>query len=785
MATRTANLKRRARDPGARWRNPIAAIHRWQQRDRALPKLFITWYAGLSDAAHRALIAKYSLALLPQHLGGPSLTEPGEPAYLDDLRIRNPTLLLLGYQQVAHYSNNPGVGDDIMRTAAAGSPDTYLRNAAGQIQQITDTSSSPNITYNLLDYRKSQWLTAFLAACDAVLAQYSWDGLFLDNCTALWTAHTTINHGALRSALQRALVELRRRHPDKLFIGNCIERWPMLNGKMAENRPGDWAVELIPPFGATPRMDLAAQGGYTDENDPDLTTDMTAAHGYGAWFGAVKVAGAPYDPANALPWPPVFANYVTDYGVISYLQHRIDNGGTRLLNRSATLIGITNSQQLTFSGWFRRDVLNIEGDLLVGRTVGAPRFVINFATTNVVRVRYVDSDAGTEIFTYLTTAVVDDHEWHYVKVLVDMDLDEGSVTIDDVVETFFPHANTAPSLGGLAFDFANLTAWRIGGDHNTPFDMHNGGWADVIFDDSIISHPALSYNNGVPLDISGVMSGSNPSVAPKIKLFNQVAAEYQAGGANVNGSGGTFSNVLTAGAWTDVQGGSPSYGQNLVDNAGTRYLVHAATLTGVSDSTTMTLSGWVKRNAIGVAHYLISSKAAASKLAVNFTAQNALHVRYVTEGNAILDFTSSLVVADTSRHYVKVTLDLNSDNGVVRIDGVSETITLSENTTDGPIAAFDFTACTEWRLLTNATNTFPYNGAIADLIWDDSLLTDASLAYNGGTPLDPFDVVALINLSSANAESFYIAASGLGRANNHGSLTNVFDQAGSGSWTDV
>lgn len=757
-------MRRRTTDPGARWRNQRATILQNARRVAQLPELFIVWYVGLDSQDNRILVSQHSMALLGQHMGGPSATHAGEAANLNDVRARNPNIMLMAYLQVAHATDtaiSPGIGNDLINTLG----DTaWLLDGNGDPYFITWDS----VDYNLYDYRNANWRTAFLAAADAILAQYPWDGLFLDNCTALWSAHQAVNHGALDTALNRMLTELRRRHPQVFMIGNCIERWPALNGKMVEGRRADWPDELVPPFGYQPRMDLALEFGYADQNDPDIEIDLDIIRSYDAWFG---VMGGTPTAATHLPWPPAFQNYVEIFGTEAantYNQTRVDTGGLWYLNHSGILTGIASGQTLTFSGWFsfNNTARFDQRQVLMWMHCTATRDVFTvFMDEATHELCMAGANTDPDLlsgFVHRTGLIVTHTDLHYIKVQIDI---TGNVvtTLDGASDT------TAfnPDIGPFQFEFEFGTSAgagvRIGADPDGR-NQFDGSWGDVVFDDSALNHSSLAWNNGVPLDIAGVSA--------KIKIYKASATAHAAGTANAYGTGGTFTQVSVTAA---------HYAQRRVHNSGTRYLTHSGVLTGITNSAAATFSGWFSFDSSGFSNQqdllrLYRSGNASVFAIYKAATTNRLMVESINVSEATgFTWDTGITLTAIAWHYIKVTANLTTDiiTAVVDTTSVSESISQM-----GAFLSFEFAMAggAGCNIGADSAGNNVFNGGMADVVFADSVLTDSALAYNGGVPLNIDAIAAEIKITRQLAAAF---AAGTANVNGTG---GSFTQAGSGAW---
>ena len=256
-------------------------------------RLFTVCFGTQHTPAEAAIAAQYDLLIVNQN------TSTVSKAWYDSIKAINPNIKLLAYLIVNHEPGTaPGAGNDILRDANrwnAVQQEPWLMTADGNIVAIQLDGWKSRRLY---DYRKAIWKDSFKLACDAVLAAYPFDGLFLDNCTASWVKYEP-NIPALTTALQSSLLDIRRAYPSKWLIGNGVENWMGLNGEMNEGRLND-VGELAPVNGqVVPNLNCYLFITTPTTTDLELQTAYNAIAPYGAWYGVQR-------NDNVLYWPTLF-----------------------------------------------------------------------------------------------------------------------------------------------------------------------------------------------------------------------------------------------------------------------------------------------------------------------------------------------------------------------------------------------------------------------------------------------------------------------------------------------
>lgn len=240
-----------------------------------------------------------------------------------------------------------------------------------------------------------------------------------------------------------------------------------------------------------------------------------------------------------------------------YHQNRVQNSGYRKLRRMATLVNVPDSDQFTISAWVRSPaatgLYNNTSALLQAsdRVANHGRFNFRFyRNTRLWTFRVNEEPTGTSYWEMVnpTLTMPDPDAWYYLKLILDLTAPEGqefSLTINDQTELLAAYGIGGSTPGTIPLSLCN--EWYVcGTDHNvTPWE---GGIADLVFSPTVLTHPSLAYNGGVPLDISGV--------AAPIKLYEQNAASFSGNTANANGASLVFEDAAGVsgggGGWSDV-----------------------------------------------------------------------------------------------------------------------------------------------------------------------------------------------------------------------------------------
>jgi hypothetical protein len=257
-----------------------------------MPPLFCTAYIdpGIdSQKGQERFVAKYPLALVPQD------DRKHFRRWRDDVRNINPEIKLLAYQMVIEETTVPGPGHDFLRQVK----DSWVSYPGGYTPTVTFRTAVGKRDHRIYDPRSNEWQNRFLEACHKTLNSYPYQGLFLDQCTVYAKAALIPSvRDEMHAALQSALYELRKAHPDKIIIGNSRYSWGGLNGEMNESRPLDMAKESSHyQWHVKPRYELFHyyMNSHLDEVAKDLFVKAISNQMfYGAGINAQTVRWYPF-----------------------------------------------------------------------------------------------------------------------------------------------------------------------------------------------------------------------------------------------------------------------------------------------------------------------------------------------------------------------------------------------------------------------------------------------------------------------------------------------------------
>lgn len=263
------------------------------------PRVFAFMYAA--TVGSEKAIARFPLVVLSQ-----TTHSTFSSASKDLIRSYNPGIILLGYQVLSEEVDRatPGPGEAIMWALRTANPDLYMRDSVTGDDTGTITL---NGSAKLYDYRKPQWQNGIIAALDAMLVDYPYDGFFLDNCTVFNAHNPTPSVRAATLTALRVFIRdvVRPRYPNLIIIGNSGDSpFEGLNGELNEDRPTDYAAELPSSSNHTlPEIKLAHR--LTSSNSTFATAAASASsYGTHVFVGAGPDYNAPY-------WYDTHTQYLT------------------------------------------------------------------------------------------------------------------------------------------------------------------------------------------------------------------------------------------------------------------------------------------------------------------------------------------------------------------------------------------------------------------------------------------------------------------------------------------
>ncbi len=244
-----------------------------------IPPLFCTAYItpdAPGQGGQEAMVAKYPLANVPQD------NSIIFRRWRDKVKSLNPEILMLGYQMVIQETKVPGPGHNRLNRVK----NSFCTYPGGYAPTVP--GAFPGDLSRVFDPRTIEWRNGFLDACSETLASYPYDGLFLDQCTVFTkAAPLPWERKEMLEALRETLLELRKRHPQAILVGNSSHSFAGLNGEMNEGRLNDIPKEMAPFAGhAQPRVELLQTIIRRADDVDTVMSDMAIAHSYGAFYGA-------------------------------------------------------------------------------------------------------------------------------------------------------------------------------------------------------------------------------------------------------------------------------------------------------------------------------------------------------------------------------------------------------------------------------------------------------------------------------------------------------------------
>jgi hypothetical protein len=267
--------------------------------------LFCTAYIDnklVPQQGQEATVAKYPLIVFG------SRTQAADIAFKNTVKAINPRIKILAYVlgNERTQQSNPGLPFWNAVPVDDDHECNYLVNGVKFYPSIGGK--------HLFDFRTAEYRTAFSAACDATLASWPYDGLYIDNCTVFDAANPDAGiRQDMRDALQVCISDVRAAHPGIIFIGNSQENWVDLNGELNEGRFSDWD-ELTPVAGqASPNINIAQCYVTSPElgtlTEAQIETQMLDAHALGAFYA---ISPSRNDYQHAL-WYDFFDDVIAAY----------------------------------------------------------------------------------------------------------------------------------------------------------------------------------------------------------------------------------------------------------------------------------------------------------------------------------------------------------------------------------------------------------------------------------------------------------------------------------------
>lgn len=248
------------------------------------------------QGGQETMVARYPLAIVPQDTGADF------KRWRDKIKSLNPEIVLLGYQVVIQETKVPGPGHDRLNKVK----NSFVKYPWGGVATVP--GAFPGDMTRVFDPRTKEWRTGFLDACNDTLNSYPYEGLFLDQCTVFARANPIPSiRNEMLSALQEALLELRKAHPNAIIVGNSSYNFVGLNGELNEGRHNDIVSELAVFAGhVNPRVDMYQTVLKQAGDIATVKREMAMTHAQGGFYGACV------DGQHVL-WFDIFDDVIASY----------------------------------------------------------------------------------------------------------------------------------------------------------------------------------------------------------------------------------------------------------------------------------------------------------------------------------------------------------------------------------------------------------------------------------------------------------------------------------------
>ena len=300
--------------------NPLPAT--WQERLSGKPHIFAVDYVQPNQLENgqgdEPVFAMYPLVIT----GETYATANPMTTHLDKLRSLNANIVLIGYLAPLQDSlpEATGPGYDAMRYLES-IESAYLHDASGNrlyVPDATEVCNSTCVAVAYFDPSSSDVRSAVLAAIQAVLTAYPFDGVFLDNYDvqnamvldtqghqylgAPGQVMDSADYASKLAAITALATMIRAASPNILIEANGSNAFPSFNGEMVELHG---QIYRVPAQAAAiagrvlPFMPLFMDHPVSGPVDPLIATDMAQVQALGAWYGASV-------PDQLVIWPAAF-----------------------------------------------------------------------------------------------------------------------------------------------------------------------------------------------------------------------------------------------------------------------------------------------------------------------------------------------------------------------------------------------------------------------------------------------------------------------------------------------
>jgi hypothetical protein len=274
----------------------------WQERLSGKPHIFAIDYIQPNQLNNgqsaEPVSARYPLVITGEAYAAPNPMT----TYLDKLRSFNANIVLISYlnplQDAIPESTGPGY--DAMRYLET-IESAYLHDARGNRLYVPGSSGK----YAYFDPSSNDVRSAVLAAIQAMLTAYPFDGIFLDNydvqnAMLLDTqgnqylglpgqVKDPADYAAKLAAMTTLATTIRDAWPNALIVANGNNAFPSFNGELVE---GNGEISRVPAQAVAiagrvlPFMPLFMDHPVSGPVDPLIATDMAQVQALGAWYGA-------------------------------------------------------------------------------------------------------------------------------------------------------------------------------------------------------------------------------------------------------------------------------------------------------------------------------------------------------------------------------------------------------------------------------------------------------------------------------------------------------------------
>jgi len=252
-----------------------------------------------SHKGQERLIAKYPMAVIPQD------ARSRYSFFRKRLRILNPQQKVIAYQMTLDENGLRGPGHEFLRKVK----NSWLTLPGGIVPTI-DIPSGKVLKRRIYDPRDSEFRQHFVEACQLLINQYEYDGIFLDNCT-IYGRFSSIPYlgESLKQGLQQLILDVRKALPNAILVGNTRYDWNGLNGEMNEGRPHELPKETTFFSGhAKPSFDMYH---YYMKNNNDL---ITAEQNFRLALENQCFFGTGIN-AQTIKWYPFFDRILSEYEI--------------------------------------------------------------------------------------------------------------------------------------------------------------------------------------------------------------------------------------------------------------------------------------------------------------------------------------------------------------------------------------------------------------------------------------------------------------------------------------